>query len=116
MAERAVDARRGRSALGSLAIAVAAISALGIAIILVGIALDVEGAQEGENTGGWRFLFEIAWWSFFFGAIASLILGLIAFFTGRRRAEPDTTRAGSIALAWFAVSVVIFIIAGVLSD
>jgi formate hydrogenlyase subunit 3/multisubunit Na+/H+ antiporter MnhD subunit len=116
MAEPTLEARRGRSALASLALAVAAISAVGIVIILIGIALDIEGAEEGEETGGWRVLFEIAWLSFFFGAIASLILGLIAFFTGRRRAEPDTTRAGSIALGWFAIAVVIFIVAGVLTS
>ena len=108
--------QRRRSPLASLAIAVAAISAIGIAIILIGIAFDIEGAEEGEETGGWRVLFEIAWWSFFFGAIASLVLGVAAFLLGRRNNEPETARAGKIALGWFAIAVVIFVIAVVLSD
>jgi uncharacterized membrane protein len=114
--EPGVASARRRSLLGSLAILVAAISAIGIVVILIGIAFDIEGAQEGEETGGWRVLFEIAWWSFFFGAIASLILGLAAFLMGRRRGEPETARAGKIALGWFALAVVIFVIAGVLSS
>ena len=116
MTEPGVASARRRSLLGSLAILVAAISAIGIVVILIGIAFDIEGAQEGEETGGWRVLFEIAWWSFFFGAIASLILGLAAFLLGRRRGEPETARAGKIALGWFALAVVIFVIAGVLSS
>ena len=40
---------------------------------MIGIAFNIEGAEEGEETAGWRVVFEIAWWSFFFGAIASLL-------------------------------------------
>jgi uncharacterized membrane protein len=104
---------RGRSLLGSLAVAVAAISAVGLVIILIGIALDVEGAREGEEGS---VIFEIAWWSFFFGAIASLILGAAALLLGRRRGEPDTARAGGIALGWFGIALVIFLIASVLTS
>lgn len=41
------ETRDRRSTLGTLALAAAAISLAGIVIILVGIALDIEGAQEG---------------------------------------------------------------------
>jgi hypothetical protein len=104
---------RGRSPLGLLALAVAAISALGIVIILIGIALDIEGAREGEEGS---VIFEIAWLSFLLGAIASLILGAVALLLGRRRDEPDTTRAGGIALGWFVIALVIFLIAAVLTS
>jgi hypothetical protein len=116
MTEPLATSTRRRSALGSLALAVAAISAIGIAIIFIGIGLDIEGAREGEETGDWRVIFDIAWFTFFFGAIASLVLGLAAFLIGRRRAEADTARAGSIALGWFAVAVLIFVIGAVLSS
>lgn len=102
-----------RTPLASLAIAVAAISAIGIVVILIGIALDIEGAREGEEGS---VIFEIAWWSFFFGAIASLVLGLAALLLGRRRADSDTARAGSIALGWFGVAVVIFLVGSILTS
>ena len=97
-----------RSTLGWLALAAAAISALGIAIILIGIAFDIEGAREGEEGS---VIFEIAWFSFLLGGIGALGLGAAAFLLGRRRAEPATERAGLIALIYTAVAVVIFIVA-----
>ncbi len=100
---------RDRRSTGAwLALAAAAISAIGIAIILIGIAFDIEGAEEGEEGS---FIFSIAWFSFLFGAIAALILGAIAFVFGRRRNERITRRAGLIALGYVAVAVVIFVIA-----
>jgi hypothetical protein len=85
-----------RSSLATAALAAAAISALGIIIILVGIALDLEGAREG---GEGSVIFEIAWVAFLLGAIASLVLGVAALLRGRRRADPGTARAGSMRSA-----------------
>ena len=104
---------RGRTPLAWVTTLAAAISALGIVIILIGLALDIEGAREGEEGS---VIFEIAWWAFFFGAIASLVLGLIAYFVGRRTGEPGTARAGRLALVWFGIAVVIFLIASVLTS
>jgi hypothetical protein len=104
---------RGRTPLATTALAVAAASALGIIIILVGIVLDIEGAREGEEGS---VVFEIAWGAFLLGAIASLILGVAALLVGRRRADPGTARAGSIALGWFVIAVLIFVVAAVLSS
>ena len=97
-----------RSTLAWLALAAAAISAVGIAILLVGIAFDIEGAEEGEEG---KAIFDIAWFSYFFGGIGALILGLLAFLLGQRRNEPSTRRAGVVALAYVAIAVVIFVIA-----
>jgi len=102
-----------RTPLATTALAAAAVSALGIIIILVGIVLDIEGAREGEEGS---VLFEIAWGAFLLGAIASLILGVAALLVGRRRDEPGTARAGTIALGWFMISIVIFVVAGLLSN
>jgi hypothetical protein len=98
----------GRSTLAWLALAAAAVSALGIAVILVGTAFDIEGAREGEEG---PVIFNIAWLSYLFGGIAALILGATALVLGRRRDEPATRRAGLIALAYVALAVVIFAIA-----
>ncbi len=101
---------RGRSPLAWLALAAAAISALGIAVILVGIALDIEGAQEGEEGS---VIFGIAWISYLLGAIAALVLGAVALALGRRRGERETERAGTIALGYFLVALVVFVVAAV---
>ena len=97
-----------RSTLAWLALAAAAISALGIAILLFGIAFDIEGAEEGEEG---RAIFDVAWFSYLFGGIAALLLGAAAFTLGRRRNEPATKQAGVIALVYVAIAAVIFVIA-----
>ena len=101
---------RGRSLLATLALAVTAISVLGIIIIFIGLLFDIEGAREGDED---VLIFNISWLSFFFGAIASLILGAAALVVGRRRAEPDTARAGTIAVGWFVIALVIFVLSAV---
>ena len=97
-----------RSTLAWLALAAAAISALGIVIILFGIAFDIEGAEEGEEG---RAIFDVAWISYLLGGIAALALGGVAFLLGRRRNEAWTKRAGLITLAYVGIAVIIFVIA-----
>ena len=102
-----------RSTLALLALAAAAISALGIVVILIGIALDIEGAREGEEGS---VIFPIAWFGFLLGGIAAAILGALAYARGRGRNEQGTKRSGLIALAWVAVALVIFLVASIASD
>ena len=83
-----------------------------IAIILLGIAFYIEGAEEGEETSGFRVIFDIAWLSYLLGAIAALALGIAARVIGRRRGERGTARAGTIALGWVVIAVLIAVIAG----
>ncbi len=105
------EAGRSRSLVGTIALAAAVIAALAITILLLGIAFDIEGAEEGEETSGWRAIFDIAWFSWLLGSLVALVAGALAYFSGRRRGDPGTTRAGTIALVVFVISVVIFIIA-----
>ena len=97
-----------RSTLAWLALAAAAISALGIAIILFGIAVDIEGAEEGEDG---RAIFDLAWISYLLGGLAALVLGAAALLLGRRRNEAGTQRAGLVALVYVAIALIIFVIA-----
>ncbi len=106
---------RGRSTVATIAIAAAVISAVAITILLIGIAFDIEGAEEGEETAGARVIFDIAWFSWLLSSLVALVAGAIAYFSGRRNGEPATTRAGAIALGVFAVSLVIFLFAAVFS-
>ena len=115
LTEATTPARSTRSTVGLLALAAVAISAIGIAIILLGIAFDIEGAEEGEETSGLRVIFDIAWLSYLLGAIGALALGIAALVIGRRRGDARATRAGTIALGWVAIAVVIALIAGATS-
>jgi hypothetical protein len=99
---------RGRSALAWVTLAVAAISALGLVILLVGIVFDIEGAREGEEG---PVIFNIAWLSFLLGGIAALALGAVSFFLGRSRRDAGTRQAGLVALGYAAVAIVVFVIA-----
>ncbi len=103
---------RRRSLVGTLALAAAVIAAVALAILLVGVAFDIEGAEEGEDTSGWRVIFAIAWVSWLVASLAALVTGAIAYFVGRSRREPETTRNGVIALAVFVVSLVVFFLVG----
>jgi LPXTG-motif cell wall-anchored protein len=94
--------------LAWLTVAAAAVSAVGIAIILIGIAFDIEGAQEGEAGPA---IFGVAWISYLLAGIAALILGAAALVVGRRRNDPATTRAGIIALGYVVLAIIIFMIA-----
>ena len=109
--ETRVEGRR-RSTIATLALAATVISAVGLAILLVGIAFDIEGASEGEDTSGWRVIFDIAWLSWLFGSLAALVTGAIAYWVGRKNDDAGTSRIGLIALGWFVVSLVIFLIVG----
>jgi hypothetical protein len=100
----------GRGALAWLALAAAAVSAIGLVILLVGAALDIEGAREGEEG---PIIFSIAWVSFVLGGLGSLLLGAAAFFVGRNRDDAATSRAGLIALGYAAIAVIVFVIAAV---
>lgn len=103
------EPNRRRSTLAWVTLAAAAVSALGLVILLVGIALDIEGAQEGEEGS---VIFDIAWLSFLLGGLASLVLGALSFFLGRSRDEAGTRQAGILALAYAAIAIVVFVIAG----
>jgi hypothetical protein len=97
-----------RSTLGWLALAAAAISALGLIILLIGIAFDIEGAREGEEG---PVIFSIAWVSYLIGGLGALVLGGIAYATGRSRNDAATKQSGLIALAYAAIAVVVFVVA-----
>ena len=102
-----------RSTLGYIALATTAISAIGLAILLIGDLAGVEGANEGEEG---RAIFDIAWVAFFFCGIAALVSGLVAFFLGTRRGDRRTRRDGSIALAYCALALVLAVLATAFGD
>ena len=107
MTERTADVR-GRSSWARLALIATAISAAGLAILLVGIAFDIEGAREGEEGPA---IFGVAWVSYLFGGIAALVTGAVALALGRRRNDPGTSRAGMIAFGYAVIAIVVFVIA-----
>jgi hypothetical protein len=97
-----------RSGIGTIALGLAALSALGLVVLIVGQIAGIEGAREGEQS---VLVFDIAWLIFFVAGVATLITGLIALFLGRRDSKGPTARAGMIALAYVVLAVVVVLIA-----
>lgn len=102
------EAASRRSVIGSIALGLAGLSALGLLVLLVGQIAGIEGASEGEED---VLVFDVAWVTFFLAGVAALITGLIALFLGRREGNGATARAGMIALGYVVVAVVLVFIA-----
>lgn len=102
----------GRSTIASIALALAAISALGFLVLAVGNLADIEGAGEGEDSS---LVFSIAWFAFALGGSAALVTGAIAVVTGSRSHQAETRRAGVISLAYVVAAVVAFVVINAVS-
>ncbi len=101
-----------RSTIASIALALAAVSALGFLILAVGNLAGIEGAGEGEDSS---LVFSIAWFAFTLGGIAALVTGLIAVVTGSRSGDRETRRAGVMAVAYVVVASVAFVVINAVS-
>ena len=93
-----------RSSLSRIIPAIVAISIIGLLTLIIGDLAGAEGADEGEDGSAF---FDVAWIAFSLGAIVSLILGLVALLTGRRRGRADDARAGRIGIGYFLLAVVV---------
>lgn len=93
-----------RSIWTGVPIGAAALSALGAAILLVGVLFDIEGAQSDEEG---PFIFAIAWFLLVPVGLVALVTGIAALALGIRRREQRLKRAGLIAVAWVAVGVLL---------
>ena len=100
--EQSTNAAR-RSALGTTAVVLAAISVLGLAALLVGDLAGAEGfGDEGEST-----LANASWVCFSLGGILALVTGIVAWLLGRNRGRSGDVQAGRIAVGWFVLAVLI---------
>lgn len=102
----------GRSTIASIALALAAISALGFLVLAVGNLAGIEGAGEGEDSS---LVFSIAWFAFTLGGVAALVTGVIALVTGSRSRNAQTRRAGVIAVAYVVAAIAAFVVINAVS-
>jgi ABC-type Fe3+ transport system permease subunit len=102
----------GRSALGSLVLALTVISAIAFVILVIGSIADWKGFSDDPDDES--TFADIVWTTFALGGLLALILGVIAWFRGRTRGPAGDVRAGQTAAAWAVVAVVISLIVSAL--
>jgi hypothetical protein len=92
-----------RSVVGTIALLLAAVSALGLAALLIGDLVGADGFEDTESST----LAARSWVSFLLGGILALVTGVVAWLLGRNRGRSGDIQAGEIAVGWFVLAVVI---------
>jgi hypothetical protein len=100
--EQSADAAR-RSALGTAAVVLAAISVLGLAALLIGDLAGAKGFGDTEEST----LANTSWVAFSLGGILALVTGIVAWLLGRSRGRTGDVQAGKIAVGWFVLAALI---------
>jgi hypothetical protein len=102
----------GRSALGTLALALTAISAIGFVILAIGSIAEWKGFSEDPDDN--TTFADIVWTTFALGGLLALLTGLIAWVRGRGRALAGDVRAGQTAVGWVVLAIVLSLIVSAL--
>ena len=102
----------GRSALGSLALALTVVSVIAFVILVVGSIADWKGFSDDPDDES--TFADIVWTTFALGGLLALITGLIAWVRARRRGPAGDIRAGQTAAAWVVIAIVISLIVSAL--
>src|SRR5687768_11814772 len=100
--EQSMNAAR-RSALGTTAVVLAAISVLGLAALLIGDLAGAKGFGDTEEST----LADTSWVAFSLGGILAVVTGIVAWLLGRSRERSGDVQAGKIAVGWFVLAVLI---------
>jgi hypothetical protein len=94
----------GRTGLGTAALVLAAVSALGLLVMIVGDLAGVEGfSGDSASTG----LADATWLVFAVSGLLALVVGGVAWALGRRHSRPGDVRAGQAALAYVVLAIVV---------
>ena len=97
-----------RSALGTIALVLAAISFAGLVLLLLGSVLDWKGFSEDPNDNS--AFADIVWSTFALGGILALIAGIVAWVRGRGRGVRGDVRAGQTAVGWVILALILSVI------
>jgi hypothetical protein len=92
-----------RSALGTIALLLTALSVLGLAALLIGDLVGAKGFEETESSA----VADTSWVCFSLGGILALVTGIVAWLLGRSRGRSGDIQAGGIAVGWFVLAVLI---------
>lgn len=102
----------GRSGLGTLVVALTAISAIAFVVLVIGSIADWKGFSDDPDDNS--TFADIVWTTFALGGLLALILGIVAWIRGRARAMAGDVRAGQTAVAWVVFAVVLSLIVSAL--
>ena len=94
-----------RSALGTLALALMAVSIIGFVVLAIGSIAEWKGFSEdpGDNST----FADLVWTTFALSGLLALITGVVAWIRARRRGPGGDVRAGQTAVGWVVVAIVI---------
>src|SRR5918998_6918970 len=88
----------GRSALGSLALALTIISVIAFVVLVIGSIADWKGFSDDPDDES--TFADIVWTTFALGGLLALITGVIAWIRGRSRGLLGDVQAGQMAVGW----------------
>lgn len=96
-----------RSALGTIALVLTALSVVGFVILILGSIADWKGFSEDESDVS--TFADVVWSTFALSGILALIIGIVAIVRGRRGLLGDL-RAGQVAVGWVVLAIAVSVI------
>jgi len=102
----------GRSGLGSLVMALVAISVIAFILLIIGSIAEWKGFSDDPDDNS--TFADIVWSTFALAGLLALILGIVAWLRGRARGLAGDVRAGQTAVAWVVIAVIISLIVSAL--
>ena len=103
---------RGRSVLGTIALALTALSVVGFVILAIGSIAEWKGFSDDPNDNS--AFADIVWSTFALGGILALIAGVVAWVRGRGRGLHGDVRAGQMAVGWVILALILSVIVSAL--
>ena len=98
----------GRSTLGTLALALTALSVVGFVLLVIGSIADWKGFSEDPDDNS--TFADIVWTTFALGGLLALVAGIVAWLRGRARRLGGDVRAGQTAVGWVVIAFVLSLI------
>jgi len=98
----------GRSALGTLALFLTALSVIGFVILVIGSIADWKGFSDDPDDNS--TFADIVWSTFALGGLLALVAGIVAWIRGRARRLAGDVRAGQTAVGWVVIAVLLSLI------
>lgn len=102
----------GRSALGSLVLALTALSIIGFVVLVIGSIADWKGFSDDPDDES--TFADIVWITFSLGGLLALVAGIVAWVRGRTRRLTGDVRAGQMAVGWVVFAIVASVIVSAL--
>ena len=102
----------GRSVLGTVALALTALSVIGFVILAIGSIAEWKGFSEDPDDNS--AFADIVWTTFALGGLLALITGGVAWVRGRGRGLYGDVRAGAAAVGWVVLAIILSFIVSAL--